>query len=135
MKAIIFSKNQIETLKKHSEQNSPNEACAILFGNNVNYQVTIKEIFLTKNIDQAPANFTISNEELIAAYSSAEKMALDVSGIFHSHPVSVPYPSLTDKKYMEINPVPWVIFSNINDEFKAYIYNSGIIIEIPVKVL
>ncbi len=133
-KAIIFSKNQIETLKKHSEQNSPNEACAILFGNNTDDQVTIKEIFLAKNIDESPVNFTISNEELIAAYGSAEKTKLDVSGIFHSHPVSVPHPSSTDKKYMEINPIPWVIFSNINDEFKAYIYNSGII-QIPVKVV
>lgn len=133
-KAIIFSKNQIEILKKHSEQNSPNEACAILFGSNASDQVIIKEIFLAKNIDESPVNFTISNEELIAAYGSAEKMKIDVSGIFHSHPVSVPYPSPTDKKYMEINPIPWVIFSNINDEFKAYIYNSGII-QIPVKVL
>ncbi len=133
-KAIIFSKNQTGTLKKHSEQNSPNEACAILFGNNANDHVTIKEIFLAKNIDESPVNFTISNEELISAYSKAEKMKLDVSGIFHSHPVSVPYPSSTDKKYMEINPVPWVIFSNINDEFKAYIYNSGIV-QVSVKVL
>ena len=133
-KAIILSKSQTETLKKHSEQNSPNEACAILFGNNIDDQVTIKEIFLAKNIDVSPVNFTISNEELISAYSTAEKMKLDVSGIFHSHPDSVPYPSLTDKKYMEINPVPWIIFSNINDEFKAYIYNSGIV-PVPVKVL
>jgi proteasome lid subunit RPN8/RPN11 len=132
-KAIIFSKNHTEILKKHSEQNIPNEACAILFGNNTHDQVTIKEIFLTKNMDVSPVNFTISNEELISAYSKAEKMRLEVSGIFHSHPSSVPYPSSTDKKYMEINPVPWVIFSNINDEFKAYIYNSGII-PIPVKI-
>ncbi len=133
-KAIIFSKNQTETLKKHSEQNTPNEACAILFGNNTNDEITIKEIFLTKNIEESPVNFTISNEELILAYNKAEKMKLDVSGIFHSHPVSVPYPSSTDKKYMEINPVPWIIFSNINDEFKAYIYNSGIV-PVPVKVM
>ncbi len=133
-KAIIFSKNQTEILKKHSEQNLPNEACAILFGNDMNDETTIKEIFLAKNIDESPVNFTISNEELVSAYGKAEEMKLEVSGIFHSHPVSVPYPSSTDKKYMEINPVPWVIFSNINDEFKAYIYNSGII-PIPVKVL
>ena len=133
-KAIILSKNQTETLKKHSEQNTPNEACAILFGNNTDDQVMIKEIFLAKNIDASPVNFTISNEELILAYGKAEKMKLDISGIFHSHPASVPYPSSTDKKYMEINPVPWIIFSNINDEFKAYIYNSGIV-PVPVKVL
>ena len=133
-KAIIFSKNQVDILAKHSEKNSPNESCAILFGNTDHDNTTIKEIFLTKNIENSPVNFTISNEELISAYSTAESKNLDVSGIFHSHPVSVPYPSSTDKKYMEINPVPWVIFSNINDEFKAYIYNSGIV-HIPVKIL
>jgi len=133
-KAIIFSKNQTEILKKHSEQNIPNESCAILFGRNTNEEITIKEIFLTENIEKSPVNFTISNEELISAYSKAEERKLDISGIFHSHPVSVPYPSSTDKKYMEINPVSWVIFSNINDEFKAYIYNSGII-PVPVKVM
>ncbi len=79
-------------------------------------------------------NFTISNEELIKAYTEAERGKLDVSGIFHSHPSSVAYPSFTDKRYMEINPVPWIIFSNLSNEFKAYIYNSDIV-PVPVKIL
>jgi proteasome lid subunit RPN8/RPN11 len=79
-------------------------------------------------------NFTISPDELILAYSTAEKKGLDVSGIFHSHPSSVAYPSNTDKKYMETNPVPWIIFSNLNNDFRAYIYNSDIV-PVPVKIL
>lgn len=133
-KTIIFSENQLNILANHSKENSPNESCAILFGKTNDDTTTVKEIFLAKNIDQSPVNFTISNEELISAYSQAEKKSLDVSAIFHSHPASVPYPSSTDKKYMEINPVPWVIFSGVNDEFMAYIYNSGIVQEIPVKI-
>jgi [CysO sulfur-carrier protein]-S-L-cysteine hydrolase len=133
-KAIIFSKNQIEILTNHSKEKSPNESCAILFGSIHDDHVIIKEIFLTKNIENSPVNFTIANEELIKAYREAEKKKLDVSGIFHSHPSSVAYPSTTDKKYMESNPVPWIIFSNINNEFKAYIYNSDII-PVPVKIL
>ena len=133
-KAIILSKNQIEILTNHSRAKSPNESCAILFGSIDNDQIIIKEIFLAKNIENSPVNFTISPEELITAYSTAEKKGLDVSGIFHSHPSSVAYPSSTDKKYMECNPVPWVIFSNLNNEFKAYIYNSGII-PVPVKIV
>ena len=133
-KSITISKNQAEVLKKYSNRESPNESCAILFGSNINDTITIREIFLTENIEKSPVNFTISNEELITAYNEAEKMNLDVIGIFHSHPDSVPYPSSTDEKYMEINPVPWVIFSNIRDEFKAYIYNSGIV-PVPVKIM
>jgi len=133
-KSITISKNQAEVLKKYSNRNSPNESCAILFGNNINDTITIREIFLTENIEKSPVNFTISNEELITAYKQAEEMNLEVIGIFHSHPDSMPYPSSTDEKYMEINPVTWVIFSNTHDEFKAYIYNSGIV-PVPVKIM
>jgi len=134
VKSIILSKNQIDILKQHSEKNSPNEACAILFGKTDDSNIIVKEVFLTKNIEDSPVNFTISPEELILVYSKAERENLDVSAIFHSHPGSVAYPSSTDKKYMEINPVPWVIFSNIHDEFRAYIYDLDLV-PVPVKIL
>ncbi|MDR3783239.1 MAG: M67 family metallopeptidase [Candidatus Nitrosotalea sp.] len=134
VKSIVLSKNQIDILKQDSEKNSPNEACAILFGKTDDSNIIVKEVFLTKNIENSPVNFTISPEELILAYSKAERENLDVSAIFHSHPGSVAYPSSTDKKYMEINPVPWVIFSNIHDEFRAYIYDLDLV-PVPVKIL
>ena len=123
---IVFLKNHIDILKKHSKEKEPNESCAILFGKNENGRFLIKDLFLTKNIEESPVSFTISNDELIEAYVQAEKKNLDV-GIFHSHPGSAAYPSVTDQKYMEINPVPWVIFSNITDEFRGYILESAIV--------
>jgi len=134
VKSIVLSKNQIDTLKQHSKKNSPNEACAILFGKTENDDVLVKEVFLAKNMEDSPVNFTISHEELIFAYTTSEKKNLEVCAIFHSHPESVAYPSTTDKRYMEINPVPWVIFSDIHDEFKAYIYDLNIV-PVPVKIL
>ena len=134
VKSIVLSKDQIDTLKQHSDKNSPNEACAILFGKTDNGDVIVKEVFLTKNIENSPVNFTISPEELILAYDISEKKNLEVSAIFHSHPESVAYPSKTDKKYMEINLVPWVIFSNTYNEFKAYIYDLDLV-PVPVKIL
>jgi len=134
IRSIVLSKNQIDILKQHSKRNSPNEACAVLFGKTDKEDIIVKEVFLTKNIENSPVNFTISPEELITAYSKAEIKNLEVSAIFHSHPGSVAYPSSTDKKYMEINPVPWVIFSNIHDEFKAYIYDLDLV-PVPVKIL
>lgn len=134
VRSIVLSKNQSDALRQHSEKNSPNEACAILFGRTDGDSVTISEIFLTKNMEDSPVNFTISPEELIRAYDTAEKRNLDVSAIFHSHPESVAYPSSTDRKYMEINPIPWIIFSNTHDEFKAYIYDLDVL-PVPVKIL
>ena len=134
LKSIVLTKDQTDALKHHSEKNSPNEACAILFGKTEQDNVIVKEVFLTKNIENSPVNFTISPEELISAYSKAERENLDVSAIFHSHPESVAYPSSTDRNFMEINPVTWIIFSNIHDEFKAYIYDSELV-PVPVKIL
>ena len=124
---IVFSQDQMDILVKHARNNTPNESCAILFGRIENDHFTVKDVFLTKNIQDSPVNFSISNEDLIKGYEEAEKRNLDVVGIFHSHPDSSAYPSLTDQKYMEINPVPWIIFSNKNNEFKAYVFDSKII--------
>ncbi len=133
-KSLVLLQNHIELLTSHAKKNIPNESCAILFGKIENENFAVKDVFLAKNIEDSPVNFTISNDELIMAYSEAEKRNLEVIGIFHSHPDSIAYPSLTDKKYMEINPVPWVIFSNKNKEFKAYIFESEIMpISLEIK--
>lgn len=126
-KAILLLHDHIDILAKHAKDVSPNESCAILFGKIEKDHFRVKDIFLTKNVENSPVNFTISNDELIKGYQEAEKRKLDIVGIFHSHPASEAYPSVTDQKFMEINPVPWVIFSNKNKQFKAYVFDSKVI--------
>lgn len=125
-RSITLTKNQRQFLIEHAKKYAPNESCALLFGkiNQENY--TVQEVFLTKNADSSPINFTISNEELLRGYALAEQKGLEVIGIFHSHPHSEAVPSTTDKKFMEINPVVWVIFSNSTDCLAAYILESNI---------
>jgi len=125
--AILISKDQINLLSKHAKEASPNESCALLFGKIEKDHFRVKDVFLTKNIENSPVTFTISNDELIKGYQEAEKRKQDVVGIFHSHPHSEAYPSMTDQKFMEINPVPWVIFSNKTEQFRAYVFDSKVI--------
>ena len=124
---LILSKAQREVLVKESVNKKPNESCALLFGKKDNDKITVTEIFPAENVEKSSINFTISNEQLIQGYKIAEDKGLDVIGIFHSHPDSEPYPSATDKKFMEINPVAWVIFSLLTNEFKAYMFESELI--------
>ena len=128
---LVLTKVQREFLFREATDKKPNESCALLFGNKENDKLIVREIFLAENVEQSPVNFTISNEQLIRGYKEAEEKGLDVIGIFHSHPCSEPYPSATDKKFMEINPVTWVIFSDITKSFKAYMFESKVI-EIPI---
>ena len=120
MQKIILKQSDKKLLSQYSENQKPNEACAILFGKNNK----VLDIFLTENIDESPANFTISNEQLIEGYKIAEDKKMEVIGIFHSHPNSDAFPSSIDKKFMQSNPVAWVIYSGINKNFRAFILES-----------
>ena len=128
MQKIILSQSDKKILTEHAENSKPNESCAILFGKDNH----VSEVFLTKNIEESPVNFTISNEQLIEGYNLAEEKRVQVVGIFHSHPNSEAYPSNTDKKFMQSNPVVWIIYSGANKDFKAYVLDSDII-EIPIE--
>jgi len=119
-KSIVISQAQKELLLNHASKYNPNESCAILFGKIEGEKSVVKDVFLADNIDDSPVNFSISSEELLKAYKMAEEKNLDIVGIFHSHPKSDAYPSNTDKKFMEVNQVVWVIFSNVEKNFKAY---------------
>lgn len=134
LKKIIISKSQKKLLSDHAENEKPNESCAILFGTVKDEKSIVKEVFITKNIEESQVNFTISNDQLIEGYKQAEEKNLEVIGIFHSHPNSIAYPSTTDKEFMLTNPVVWIIYSGISSEFKSYILKTDII-EIPVEFL
>ena len=120
MNKIILKQSDKKILSQYSENQKPNESCALLFGK----QNQVLDIFLSKNIDESSVNFTISNEQLIEGYKMAENKKMDVIGIFHSHPNSDAFPSNTDKKFMQSNPVVWIIYSGINKNFRAFILES-----------
>ena len=120
MQKIILKQSDKKLLAQYSENQKPNESCAILFGKDNQ----VLDIFLTENIEESPVNFTISNEQLIEAYKIAEEKKMDVIGIFHSHPNSDAFPSSTDRKFMQSNPVAWIIYSGINKNFRAFILES-----------
>ena len=127
LQEIILSQSDKKILSEYSENQKPNESCAILFGKGNQ----VSDMFLTENIEKSPMNFTISNEQLIEAYKTAEERKVEIVGIFHSHPNSDAFPSNTDEKFMQSNPVVWIIYSGINKNFKAFILESDII-EIPI---
>jgi len=133
VKEIILNQAQVDSLIEHSTKSHPNESCAMLLGTYSNQQWNVKEVFLTNNMEQSETNFTISPEELLHGHQLAEKKQLELVGVFHSHPNSNAVPSDTDKKYMKGNPVPWLIFSGINNELNAFMLDTSVE-EISIKI-
>jgi proteasome lid subunit RPN8/RPN11 len=128
LQKIILEQSYKKILSQYSENQKPNESCALLFGKNNQ----VLDIFLTENIEESPINFTISNEQLIEGYKMAENKKMEIIGIFHSHPNSDAFPSNTDKKFMQSNPVVWIIYSGINKNFRAFVLESETI-EISIE--
>ena len=133
MEYVVLTQKEKDKLVAHAREQQPSESCAMLLGKKVDDDWNVKEVFLTENIDDSQTNFTISPEELLQGYQLAEKMQLELVGVFHSHPNSDAIPSSTDKKFMQNNPVPWIIFSGVNNSLKAYLLDSNII-EIQIKI-
>ena len=132
MECIVLTQKEKDKLIAHAIKQRPNESCAMLLGKKIDDAWNVKEVFLTQNIDKSQTNFTISPEELLKGYQFAEKMHLELVGVFHSHPNSDATPSDTDKKFMQNNPVPWIIFSGVTSDLTAYLLDSDVI-EIPIK--
>jgi len=126
LKTIILTNSQKQILSKHADIENPNESCAILFGTESNQKAVVERIFITENIEKSPVNFTISAEQILEADKIERESQMKIIGIFHSHPMSSAFPSDTDKKFMELNPVVWVIYSGSTQEFKAFVLESEI---------
>ena len=133
MECIVLTQKEKNELVTHAIGQQPSESCAMLLGKKVDDNWNVEEIFLTQNVDNSQTNFTISPEELLEGYQLAEKLHLELVGVFHSHPNSDAIPSSTDKTFMQNNPVPWIIFSCVNNSLKAYLLDSDVI-EIPIKI-
>ncbi|MER3408010.1 MAG: hypothetical protein C4292_04445, partial [Nitrososphaera sp.] len=114
---IALSASQLQALENLARDSLPNESCAFLLGHvstttdtengRRNVLVQVKEVLPMANADRSSVSFTISPDETLRAYQLAEEKGLQVAGIFHSHP-SLPAPSSTDARFMEVNPVVWV---------------------------
>jgi [CysO sulfur-carrier protein]-S-L-cysteine hydrolase len=137
IQSFILNQFQIERLACLARDSLPNESCALLLGNNTNKEneIQVIETLSMKNSDALPTTrFRIDSQELINGYLRADKMGLNVVGIFHSHPAP-PIPSSTDKIFMEINPVVWLIYSTLTNESRAYIYEQKKVREVRLRVI
>jgi len=132
LQKIILSKLQKKILLEHTLKEEPNESCAILYGEKIEEENIVKEIWLTENIDSSPTEFTLSPEQTWKMDQKRKELNLEIIGIFHSHPKGEAYPSNTDKKFMENNPYVWIIYSGINKNFRAFILNL-VSVEIPIQ--
>ena len=139
MDEILLNQKQVDALTQHSEKAGISESCAMLLGTHNDQQWNVKEVFLTRNAhNESETSFIISPEELLQGHQLAEKKQLELVGIFHSHPSTAASPSNMDKKFMKVNgDIPWIIFSGLNTDLKAFMLEENMedMKEIKIKIM
>jgi proteasome lid subunit RPN8/RPN11 len=129
---ITISQEHLRRLETIVKERYPAEACALLEGNTrlvgseSNEVASVHGIVPMRNADESSYTFRIDPNDLISAYKEISSRKLEVVGIFHSHSTEA-FPSLTDRKYMELNPVVWLIYSTLSHRFAAYILDKMMI--------
>ncbi len=137
---ITIRDSDLDKLVEFTKKTYPYESCALFIGNINGHKATVDEILFAENIDYSHVSFSINPEFLYQVYMKAEKENKVITGIFHSHP-TVSAPSSVDLKYMEYNPVAWIILgvldeTNIKKEdMRAYQYWENSIKEVKIEIM
>ena len=131
-KSIILSITNKQELVKYAEAEKPYESCAILTGNENDENWTVKKLFLIENTAKSKVTFTISPDEEFRVDQIAKETNMEIVCIFHSHPESEAHPSETDKKFMRVNPFPWIIYSGTTKEMNCFILENNNVKQIPI---
>lgn len=71
------------------------------------------------NILDSAVAFKIDPSEVFEVFDEADRIGLEVIGVFHSHPAPAE-PSNIDLEYMKANPMVWLIASMLDKSIGAY---------------
>ncbi len=77
----------------HAKECHPEEACGLLAGPDPS---DIRRVFPTVNVLRSQTNFTIDPTQHLHAIRDADQDGWEIIGVFHSHPHTDAYPSVTD---------------------------------------
>lgn len=82
-----------EQMVKHAYACHPEESCGLLAGSS---DGNVDLAFPTTNILHSSTNYTIDPKEHLSAIREADAAGMEIIGVFHSHPHTAGYPSVTD---------------------------------------
>ena len=106
---IRLSEKIYKSMISHADAGFPNEACGILAGNLK--QGTTLEFFSMKNLDESSISYFMDPKEQLLVFKKMREKGLEMTGIFHSHVASEPYPSQKDVRLAFYPEVSYLIVS------------------------
>jgi len=91
----------------HALRESPMECCGILAGKGK----TVLRMYEMTNADESRTSYFTSPEEQLEVFREIEREDLNMLAIYHSHPDTIPFPSVSDVRLAFYPNVVYVIIS------------------------
>jgi len=104
--ALTISPSLVDQLHAHLEEAYPGEGAGFLLGHERDGRRTVKAIMELPNSREESARynrFLLTAEDFLKAELEADRLGLDVVGVFHSHPDCPNRPSEYDREWA----MPW----------------------------
>jgi proteasome lid subunit RPN8/RPN11 len=109
---LRIPKTIYQKMLDHAKREWPLECCGILTGK----EKTVQKVFELKNTEESPVLYSMSPQEQMKVFEEMEKASMEMVGIYHSHPKTIPFPSETDVKLTFYPDVSSVIISLKEEE-------------------
>ena len=128
---LFFYQTHYDEMLRHVEQHAPLEACGLLAGKNGR----VEKVILVRNQAQSPVRFVMDPYEQLQAFEWIDSQALELLGIFHSHPAGPETLSVTDIREAAYEVVH-VIWSRLAGTWniRGFWIVSGQVQEVPLSV-
>ena len=118
----------------HARAEAPQEACGLLAGTGAE----VRRIIRCVNTSRTPVTrYAIDAREQLHAFRDLETNGEDLVAIYHSHPISQPYPSPTDRAEAHY-PDAFYVLVSLRDaipELRAYRIRDGWVREAAISSL
>lgn len=118
----------------HAREEAPRECCGIISGKGG----VASELIRMTNLDEGNEFYIMDDEELYRVVRSIEEADEEVMVIYHSHPVSEPYPSKTDVELAFWEESTYLICSleqPDDPKLRAFQIVQGVITEAEIRIV
>ncbi len=129
-----LTRSLVDAMVEHARSWYPDEACGLLVGVD---RGTVAAFHPCANIDASPSSFTIDPTDHFRVMKDADGSGLEITGVFHSHTHSAPYPSPTDRR--QAADPEWVhlilgLANSAGPELRGWWIEAGKVTEEPLVV-
>jgi proteasome lid subunit RPN8/RPN11 len=114
--SLWLSRQILAQINAHGETSYPEEGAGFLLGSVEGQQRVVSQIFTTENAREDAARhnrYLVTPEDYLKAEITAERLGLDLIGVFHSHPDHPNRPSEFDREWAQ--PFFSYVITSVND--------------------